>query len=62
MTEVREMLKENNIRGYRHYTKKRIDLLIEKWLLLEKPRTDKRETTKKEIVKCLCKVSMYDRN
>ena len=48
--ELMEILKENDIRGYSHYTKsKLIDLLFKRGLIPEKYDTNKREKAKKDI-------------
>ena len=48
--ELMEILKDNEIRGYSHYTKsKLIDLLIKKGLISEKYGTNKQEKAKKDI-------------
>ena len=48
--ELMEILKENEIRGYSHYTKlKLIDLLIKKWMIPERYGTNKQEKAKKDI-------------
>ena len=48
--ELMEILKENEIRRYSHYTKsKLIDLLIKKGLISNKYGTNKREKAKKDI-------------
>ena len=45
-----EILKDNEIRGYSHYTKsKLIDLLIKRELVPEKYGTNKHEEAKKDI-------------
>ena len=48
--ELKEILKENQIRGYSHYTKfKLIELLDKIWLIPEKYDTDKQVKTMKDI-------------
>ena len=48
--ELMEILKNNEIRGYSHYTKsKRIDLLPKRGLIPEKYGTNKQEKAKKNI-------------
>ena len=48
--ELMEILKENEIRGYSHYTKsKLIDLLIKRGLIPEKYGTNEQEKAKKDI-------------
>ena len=56
LTELRAMLKENKIRGYRHYNKSElVDVLVKRWLLPETIKIttiislSERENTKKEI-------------
>ena len=47
-TELKDILKENEIRGYSHYTKsKLIDLLIKKGLIPDKDGTNKQEKQRK---------------
>ena len=47
---LRELLKENGIRGYCHYTKsKLIDLLIKRGLIPEKYGTNKEKKAKNDI-------------
>ena len=49
-TELMEILKANEIRGYSHYTKsKLIDLLIKRWLIPEKYDTNKQVKAGKDI-------------
>ena len=49
-TELREILKENEIRGNSHYTKsKLIDLLVKRGLIPEKPGKNKHEKMIKDI-------------
>ena len=48
--ELMEILKDNQIRGYSHYTKsKLIDLLIKRGLISEQYGTNKQEKAKKDI-------------
>ena len=48
--ELMEILKENKIRGYSHYTKsKHIDLWIKRGLIPEKYATNKQEKSKKDM-------------
>ena len=48
--ELMKILKDNEIRGYSHYTKsKLIDLLIERRLIPDKYCTNKQEKAKKDI-------------
>ena len=55
LTELRAKLKENIIRGYLHYKKKLVDVLVKSWLLPETMKITtinslpEREDTKKEI-------------
>ena len=45
-----EILKENEIRGYSHYTKSKLnDLLFKRGLIPEKYATNKQEREKKDI-------------
>ena len=49
-TELMEILRANEIRGYSHYTKsKLIDLLIKRGLIPEKYGNNKQEKAKKDI-------------
>ena len=48
--ELMEILKDNQIRGYSHYTKsKLIELLIKRGLISEQYGTNKQEKAKKDI-------------
>ena len=48
--QLKEILKENQIKGYSHYTKsKLIDLLLKKGLIPEKYETNKQVKAKKDI-------------
>ena len=48
--QLKEILKQNQIKGYSHYTKsKLIDLLLKRGLIPEKYNTDKQVKAKKDI-------------
>ena len=50
LIEIIEILKDNNIMGYSHYTKsKRIDILFKRGLIPEQYGTNKQEKARKDI-------------